>query len=102
MENAFTMYNKNYYACKKCDGTVHVSLPCPDCNDQYEVVTLCEDCEGQGTIQVDPLNDHWDYDCHYCDGTGEITETVDLYSNIKEVADDYGNEVLITLKREKN
>lgn len=104
MENAFTMKSSYYYACKVCDAVVHSSLPCPNCtgSDQYEVVSICDDCEGTGTIQVGFLNDHKDFDCLECDGTGEVTRTVELYNNIKEVADDYENAILITLKREKN
>tara|TARA_R110000822_G_scaffold159048_1_gene298655 strand:- start:1802 stop:2116 length:315 start_codon:yes stop_codon:yes gene_type:complete len=103
MENAFTMYNKNYYACKVCDGTVHVSLPCPDCDDtgKYEVVLPCGECEGTGTTEVDHLSNHRDHDCHYCDGTGEVTRDVDFYENIQEVAEDYEDAISITLKRER-
>ena len=64
METAFTMSNKNYYACKVCDAVVHNSLDCPNCED-------CQECEGNGRIEVDPLSDHKDYDCFYCDGTGK-------------------------------
>ena len=95
METAFTMSNKNYYACKVCDAVVHNSLDCPDCSNKYEVVIPCEDCEGQGTIQVDPLNDHWDHNCYECDGTGVKTRIDEWSENISEVSDIYQNAISI-------
>jgi hypothetical protein len=92
MENAFTMYNKNYYGCKVCDGTVHVSLPCPDCDDtdfgKYEVVSICKECEGTRMDHV--------WNCENCNGEGKVFNTFDLYNNILEVAKDYPEAISIT------
>ena len=100
MENAFTMYNKNYYACKVCDGTVHVSLPCPDCDDtdtgKYKVVSICEDCEGTGIDQHEARDTRYEWDCEDCNGKGKVFNTFDLYSNILEVAKDYPEAISIT------